>query len=494
MTAPEDFLSRLRGGALTVRDCCAVLAASFALLLALYSGAFRAGFYAEDFAWLVWSREHSFLDVWSAPGGTYFRPLSVRLPYWLFPRLPLGGHLLWKLTAFCLIGGASYFLWRWLDLLTGRRALALFLAVAWMHSPFQCFPLYYVNALDYAVFPFALLGFLLAVERSRWGSAFAWLWLGLLAKEWALAFPMLAFLLKRVPAKVLVGMLVSLPVFALWSGLFTAGGSLAGFAPHENPAKAIDSLSFFLSRTFLPGFVIKPLFAWGWFASAALILLAGFAGLFRSFQRLLALRLAAAAATLYVPLFFFANVRSEFLGGAIWIFLFPIACVGLGALAGTLARPARIAFFALQGALLLFYLPAERLETVRKFAAFAHVFDFALDRALLFAGNCEEGHKIAWAGMENLVIDQESAEHVIWGMRWKFPGREFFLVKGAGFEEKKVIPAHQGFWIERSEAKNMLVLDTLKTPRGVQVFSLGGGVPGCGIPGGKNTLGPTFKN
>lgn len=494
MAELKAFLHRAGRNELTEQDAIRALLFAFLVFLTLYLPAFRAGYYGEDFAWLAWSRDHSLLDALTPPGGTYFRVLSVRLPYWLFPRLPFG-LFLWKTLAFSLAGLSSYFLWRWLELLCGNRGLSLLLAVLYLHSPFQCYPLYYVNAFDYAVLPFALLGFLLAVERSHWRAAFLWLWAGLLAKEWAMAFPVLAFLLRRVPGKVLAAFVVSLPVFAWFSGLVTAGGggggdpALAGFSPAFTAKTVSEGLSFFLSRTFLPGFVIAPFFVWGWFAAASATALAGLAGLVSSYQKLLAVRLAAAALVLFGPLFFLSNLKSEFLGGILWVFLFAIASLGLTALAVKAAPVAKGIFLSAVATGLLFFLPAERVELVKKFASHAHVYDFALDRAQLFTANCEPGTKVAWAGLERLVLDQESAEHVLWGLRWKMPGREFFLIAFPGFDEKRVIPAHRSFWIGRPDAKHMLVLETIKTPSGAaQVFSSTGGSPGCGMPGGKNTL------
>ncbi len=482
MRAVKGFLGRLREGSLQERDCLVALAAGFILFVALYSGAFRSGYYAEDFTWLLWTRDASFLDVWSPLGGTYFRPLSVRLPYWLFPRLPFG-HFLWKLTAFGLIGGSSLFLWRWLDLLTGRRAIALLLALAWMHSPFQAFPLYYVNALDYAAFPFVLLGFLLAVERNQWGASFAWLWAGLLVKEWAVAFPALAFLWKRVPPRVLLAFALSIPPFAWWSGLFTAGGSLAGFSFHIDPVRVASSLSFFFSRAFLPGFVIHPFYSWGWFLGAALLLSVGAIGLLYSYRGLQAFRLMALGSCLFLPLFFFSNVKGEYLGAVLWIFLFAISSLGLGALTLSVPRRVRLAYLAVVGGLFIGYLPAERVEAVRRFAFLAYMFDFTLHNTEIFAGKCV-GTPVAWMGWESLDMGQESAEHLLWGLRWKFPGTEFFMVKNPGFEESRVIPPHRVFWIDRSVAlgnPKMLVLQARKSSAGFDVVSLKGGTPGCGV-------------
>jgi|GEM_PF-5005421 len=473
---------------LSTRSAFTILALAWTVLVALYFHAFRAGYYGEDFAWLIWSRESSFLEIFRSPGGTYFRPLSVRLPYWLFPRLP-AGLLLWKFTSFALIGGAAIFFWRWLEALRVERKLALFLAVFWMHSPFQCFPLFYVNAFDYVLFPFLLCGFLYFTEKREWGRGLVFFWLALLAKEWAIAFPVLLLFFgeNRPKGKMLVAYLASPIVFSLWSGLFTGGGAVAGFIPGFQPASVFKSMAFFSSRTFSPGFVEQPLFAWGWFIAAGILWVAGLAALMG--KRLTAgpvPRLLGCLVVLFTPFFFLSNLQSEFLGGVFWLFLLAIAAIGLI----EASRNLLLGTFALAVTGLLVSLPAERIELHRRFASYAHVFDFTLSRAQLFAGKCDPGVQVAWGGMEKLVKNQEEAEHAIWGLRWKFPGRDFFLIKDpASFQENRVILAHRQFWIDREAAVEMLVLETIKNNRGTEVFSPTRGTPGCGLPGGKDTIG-----
>lgn len=100
MAELKAFLHRAGRNELTELDAIRALLFAFLVFLTLYLPAFRAGYYGEEFfAWLAWSRDHSLLYASTPPGGTYFRVLSVRLPYWLFPRLPFG-LFLWKTLAF----------------------------------------------------------------------------------------------------------------------------------------------------------------------------------------------------------------------------------------------------------------------------------------------------------------------------------------------------------------------------------------------------------
>lgn len=136
-------------------------------------------------------------------------------------------------------------------------------------------------------------------------------------------------------------------------------------------------------------------------------------GLFFSYQKRLAVRLLAAALVLFGPLFFLSNLKSEFLGAESFGVLFRDRLARAHGAGGEGSPRGERNILSAVAAGLLFLLPAERVELVKKFASHAHVYDFALNRAQLFTANCEPGTKVAWAGLERLVLDQESAEHVL---------------------------------------------------------------------------------
>lgn len=388
-------------------------------LLFIYRESFQLGFMHEDFAWAWWSDRQPWTEIFVAPLNNYFRPLASRLPYWIFLRMP-AGLLWWKALSFLLVLGTSLFLWSWQKQYSSGKGWPLLASILWMHSPLQSFGLCYVNAFDYVLFPFSVAGFLWAIERKRGGWALAFLWVGLLSKELALVFPVLALvrgggLSRRWHAAYWVSALSGF----LWMPSLYSGHGVGGFQLALSPA-AIGQQSIWLAEKIFY-FTGTP-----WFWLAGLTVLAG--GITYRFFYLLPLLL---------PLLFL-NVASEYLGVFFWLILLGGGTHKFFSRAPSLALAAAV--------LLLAFFTAE--NWIAPYRNASHAYAAVLAGAEPFLARCPPQAEVVLDGLE-VLGGQGNAEYGLWALRWRHPRLKFYLVQSADFQSGAVIPVHRSMWVEK---------------------------------------------
>lgn len=453
----------------------AVIIISWLLLLSFHFDSFGLGYYGEDFSWLQWAERFGLKEVFESPVNAYFRPLSVRLPYYFFARLPSGIYF-WKFLTFGVIGLSSWLLFRWLERLCGKPNLALALAVLWMHAPFHVFALYYVNAFDYALYPFALIGFLWALGEKRYPFALLFLIIGLGSKEAALAFPAVALFARPFPRWRfhLTAWGMAIIAFVANRSLYSGAGQLAGFTVGSE--NLVQKAKFFFLRIFWNHFVKEPHFSFLWFVVALAVLVAAVFALAKKGKKawLQAGCIFMQGLILFFPMLFL-SATPEFLGGVFWIFLFGVCAIGAKHFATQYLKYG----FALGGAILLVYMGLGQKEITLPFRDSARAFAGVLEKASPHLDSCKPRTQIVLRGLPKVLSDQVSAEHGLWALYRKYKLLRFYLVKEEGVDDSKVIEQHRPMWVEEWRTEGHPMLQFARLDDG-EIRVTGAGELGCG--------------
>ena len=420
------------------------LGGAWLLLLFFYRETFSLGLMHEDFAWALWSNQNGWEEIFRAPTDAYFRPLSVRLPYWVFFRLE-HGLWWWKATTFVLIGLGAALLWDWLRALSGAPWAALFAALLWMFSPFQSFGIYYLNAFDYVLFPFALVGFLRALEKNSGRGALIFLWLALLSKELALVFPLLALARPRALSRAWhLALWVSAALgFAWMRSLYSGQGGVGGFALSLVPLSLAKNFGAIAGRTFWLS--ESGNFSILWFVTAVLFWLTALAVLLRR-ERKFVVRNFLQLSIFLSPLLLVENMQSRFFGVLLWIFLLELSVRGAPQFLRQRYAPAAFSCAAL---LFTFFPDPLAKPYARSFVAYEQV----QKAAFPLLTHCPRRQPVVLSGLEQVLGNQGYAEYGLWALRWRHPELKFYLLQAADFDPSQVIPAHRAMWVESWRTK-----------------------------------------
>lgn len=462
----------------------AALGLCAAYFLFLHLKVFQAGYFDEDFAWLSWSRQVSWWTFLKTNQDSYFRPLAVNLPFFLFSGTS-AGLIAWKLLALLLT-----FLSCVLACAGGREKsglLPLFgLGLMLLSGPFLHFGIYYRNAFDYVLFPFLAVAYVQCLRAQRPLAAQIVFLLSIFSKEQAILLPVFALLHfpqgRRARIIFAVGTLTTAVIFLLAHGaLVPSEGRVAGFALDFSPRAIMRALVDLFHLNALGG----SHGGWGSFWAACIWAALGWlAAELLAAREMRALARAALAVMLalafFAPLALAANLTPHHHGGGFFFLLAQAFVVAVPALKHAAAR--RLAL--VMSLLALASVGAALMHT--KASAEAYVQRGLAYQKILVASDpmlsrCTKWNRVVTSGLPELLGSNGHAEYAIWALRWRHPGVRFYALTPPGFDVNNVIPVHRPFWVNAHQASGHPSLQLERDAAG-EVQAKGNTRETCGTP------------
>lgn len=430
------------------------LLASFFLLLFVNGRTFSLWYYGEDYLWLFYTSNISFSEALRPVAGTFYRPLSTNLPFYVFSRMEQG-RFIWKCLSFVCMGASCYWFWSWTKNVSRNGWVALLLTVAWMFNPAQSYGIHYLVSFNYVLAPTLMIGIFFFLQRKSFWRAILCLFLGLLTKEFFLAAP-LVFVLWRsrysIPSKFLFFSAALCAISLLFRGGISLGQKRMGNYLFLSDVSGIaDHFRYLAGKMFLGDTGFPNVDAWyvyGWAIPAVFVAVALLSERGRREMGGVWLHLVALV-VFFVPVALVQGLLSEDLGPFYWIFIFGAAAEAWGAIPW---RIPAVSLPAIAGCL-GFCTYAVFADDFRvRYIELEKKYFQIMQRTIPLLSVCGEFDQIVTSGLEDILKSELYAEFAVRGLQHYQPGTRFYLLKSGKELWLKGVEKNSILWVDDQQA------------------------------------------